>query len=328
MPAEYEKFVKDNYATIRHEELVQRGAGMVLLDDGISQANSKSMFDVSEEERTEVLEYYWRTGAATHMSRSFFGLNIDPAANDVLRSFWIEKIRDLVKDPALAEKLIPEHPPLTRRACGVYGYYETFNSSDVSLVDCKANPIARIVPEGVELADGSRIELDVLAFATGFDAGAGALKQIDIVGRDGITLTDAWADGVKTHLGMMISGFPNMFSLGGSQSPAAHFSPPLLVYYQTQFVIRLLDVMRDNGLSTVEPRPQTVEDWCDHVAEVVNRTLVVNSTGWWMGANIPGKKRRVISYMGGFTAYRDRCDKAVANNLQEYLVAELASAGR
>lgn len=323
MPESYEQFVKENYQEIRSQEHAQRGPGIVLFDYKISQANTRSPLDYTPEEREAIYEAHWQKGGATHMSRAFFGLNIDPAANDTLREFLTKKIRQIVKDPAIAEKLIPDHPPLTRRPCGEYGYYEAFNRDNVTLVDCKQNGIAEIVPEGVKLADGSIIELDVLAFATGFDAGAGALKQIRAEGREGRLLSDVWAEGVQTHVGLMVDGFPNMFCLGGAQSPAAHFSPPLLVVYQTDFALRLIDAAARFG-GTVEPTRQAVESWSNHVAEVIGRTLVSKTDSWWMSANIPGKPRQAVAYAGGFSAYRNWCEQTLEKLEQSYHFASAA----
>lgn len=317
MPESYEQFVKENYQEIRTQEHTQRGPGLVLFDYKISEANTRSPLDYTPEDREAIYEAHWQNGGATHMSRAFFGLNVDRAANDTLREFLTKKIRGIVKDPAIAAKLIPDHPPLSRRPCGVYGYYETFNRDNVTLVDCKENGIAEIVAEGVKLEDGSVIELDVLAFATGFDAGAGALKQIQVKGRNGALLADTWADGIQTHVGLMVDGFPNMFCLGGAQSPAAHFSPPLLVVYQTDLALRLIDAAKKFG-GSVEPTRQAVEQWSSHVAEVVGRTLVSKTDSWWMSANIPGKPRQAVAYAGGFVAYRNWCEETLTNMDDNY----------
>ncbi|OWU83107.1 hypothetical protein ATO6_19775 [Oceanicola sp. 22II-s10i] len=317
MREDYERFVKENYAEIRKQEHEQRGAGHVLFDYEISTANTRSPLDYSEEERNAIYEHYWKKGAI-HITRGFFGLILDEGANDTLRAFWEKQIRDTVKDPETAEKLIPDFPPLTRRPCGEYGYYEAYNRDNVELIDCKANPIASICPEGVRLEDGTVVELDVLAFATGFDAGAGALRQIAISGRDGLTLSEAWSEGIRTHLGMMVDGFPNMYVLGGAQSPAAHFSPPLLVVYQTKLALRLMEAADALGDGRVEVTPEAVDGWTRHVSEVMEKTMVAKSGSWWMSANVPGKPRQPVAYAGGFAAYRDWAEKSLDDGFAAY----------
>ena len=312
--------MKDNYAEIRRQEHEQRGAGHVLFNYEITPSSARSPLDCTPEEREAIYRHFWKNGAI-HISRGFFGLTTDKAANDTLRDFWERQIRETVQDPETADKLIPDFPPLTRRPCGEYGYYAAFNRDNVSLVDCKADPIAEIVPEGVKLESGRAIELDVLAFATGFDAGAGALRRIAVTGREGLSLDDRWAEGVRTFLGLMSDGFPNMFVLGGAQSPAAHFSPPLLVVYQTQLALRLIEATDAARGGAVEPARAAVEDWTREVAAVMDKTLIAGSQSWWMSANVPGKPRQPVAYAGGFAAYRDRAERSLAEGAQDWTLA-------
>jgi len=225
MPADYEHYVKENYPEIRRLEHETRGPGMVLIDRKIVVAEDRTTLQVPPAERVCDWEWRWQSGGV-HMVRSFSDLVTDEQANNLLRDFLSAKIRDIVNDPEVAEKLIPDHPPLTRRPPGEASFYAAFNRNNVTLVDIRSDQITRVRPEGVELASGVLHPLDAIICATGFDSGSGAALRIHIKGRDGATLQQHWAAGVRTHLGMMTSGFPNLFFLNGPQSPGPHFLSP------------------------------------------------------------------------------------------------------
>jgi len=317
MPKEYEQHVKSIYPEVRRQEYANRGAGVVLVGFEVKLPSDRKVFDISPEEREQIYENMW-ADCALHIGGQFSDLMTDIEANDTLRDFLERKIRSIVKDPKTADLLIPKnHPPFTRRPCGEHGYYETFNRDNVSLVDALNDPIAEITEHGVRLQSGAEHELDVLISATGFDAGTGGLTRIDIRGVDGATLKDYWADGARTHLGMMSHGFPNLFFLNAVQSPSAFFSPPLLGDYQIRCILRMIDEIHDAGSDAVEPLPEAERAWVDHVNEVVNATLLPQANSWWMGANIPGKPRQVVAYAGGFPEYERRAEIAL-DGLQEY----------
>ncbi|WP_433504853.1 flavin-containing monooxygenase [Pseudonocardia halophobica] len=309
MDPDYERFVKENYAEIRRLELECRGSGMVLMDGRIVRPESRNASDVGYAERLSDFEWRWQAGGV-HMGRSFADLIRNEESNAALRSFLETKIRELVDDPATAEKLIPKHPPLSRRPPGESGYYTAFNREDVQLVDVHEDPIAEIIPEGVRLASGAMHELDVLIFATGFDGGTGAAMRIDIHGRDGLRLAEHWADGARTLLGLMSSGFPNLYFINGPQSPALHFSPPLLGAYQNGYVADLVAELADKGLTRIEPRPEAESEWSEHVNSIYASTMIWKTDSWWVGANIPGKPRQALAYGGGFVNYRARAEEA------------------
>ena len=305
----YERFVKDNYAEIRSLEQECRGPGMVLMDGRITRPETRNAMDIGHAERVSDFEWRWQAGGV-HLGRSFVDLVRDEAANQELRAFLESKIRDLVHNPEIAEKLIPQHPPLSRRPPGEGGYYEAFNRSDVTLVDVADDPIADILPQGVRLKSGAVHELDVLIFATGFDGGSGAALRIDIRGRDSVQLRDHWRTGVRTLLGMMTSKFPNLFMLLGPQSPAFHFSPPTLADFQSTYVAELIKSLSDKGLSQIEPREDAENEWSAHVTDLYAQTLIWKTDSWWLGSNIPGKPRQGLAYSGGFANYRTRALEA------------------
>lgn len=318
MSPEYERFVKRNYPEIRRLAADTRGPGMVLMDRRIVVAESRRALDLTQEERERDWEWRWQSGGV-HMGRSFVDLLTDERANNLLREFLAGKIRSLVKDPEIAAKLIPDHPPLTRRPPGESGYYEAFNQDNVTLVDVRADPIREMTETGVVLDSGVEHPLDVLICATGFDSGSGAVLRIDVRGLNGRPMREHWADGVRTHLGMMVSGFPNLFLLNGPQSPGPHFSPPVLADYQSNLAARLIDALGRRGADRIEPTPEAEAAWCDHVNAVYACTLIPRTDSWWMGANIPGKPRQALAYGGGFAQYRQRAEEGL-EGLRDYVI--------
>jgi cyclohexanone monooxygenase len=315
--AEYREWVKAHYKEIRRLELECRGPGFVLMGGKIELPEPRRALEASPEERRADYERRWSLGGL-HIARSFIDLNRDRAANDTLRAFLEEKIRAAVRDPAVAEKLIPEFPPLSRRPPGEQGYYDAFNRNDVSLVDVKADPIARITKDGITLESGATYQLDTLICATGFDGGSGAALRIDIVGRDGVSLVRHWSERVRTYLGMMVVGFPNMFMINGPQSPCVHFVPPLLAEYQTNYIWRIIKELEETG-QAIEPLAAIEAAWSDHVNELYAATLIPHTNSWWIGTNVKGKPRQALAYAGGFAEYRRRCERAAERGFQDYV---------
>ncbi|MDH6291327.1 flavin-containing monooxygenase [Rhodococcus opacus] len=303
MTEEYESWVKENYEEIRNHEYTSRGAGAVLVDNQIHVSEGRSALDLADDERSADFDHKWQAGGP-HLSRSFPDIITNIEANNHLRNFWSARIAEIVDDPDTARKLTPTHPPLSRRPPGNSGYYEVFNRSNVDLIDIKADPIERVTETGVRLRSGAEIELDVLVLATGFDAGGGAAMQIDLRGRDGRRIQDHWVDGVRTNLGLAVHGFPNLLLVNGPQSPAVHFSPPLLSSYQADLMSRLIRTSADHNVG-IEPSLESENDWVEKVRARYEMTLIPQTDSWWMGANIPGKPRRPIAWPGGFVTYRD-----------------------
>lgn len=320
----YEEYVKKYYREIRTLEHDSGVSGMILVDKKITMPSPRKAFDISDEEREAIYQRIWDRGGP-HWSFAFSDTSTDMAANKALADFTERKIRSIVKDPEIADKLIPDHPIGSRRRPGVTGYYEMFNRDNVSLASLLDDPISTVTPTGVRFESGREIDLDVLICATGFDSGAGAALRIDIRGRDGLTLNEHWSGGVRSHLGMMATGFPNLFLINGAQSPSAFFSPPLLADYQNRYILRMLDGMAETGVAAIEPTPESVADWQVKLDEAIEGTVVAQGDGWWMSANIPGKPRQVQVWGAPFREYRFIAEAALSG-FDGYLTEKPASA--
>lgn len=268
----------------------------------------KKAVDTEPQERAEALWRRWREGGVL-FAKTFPDQNSDLAANDIAREFAEQRIRELVADPVVAADLIPvDHPIGTKRICTDGGYYETFNRDNVRLVNLRREPIEAITAGGVRTSSAT-YPCDVLIFATGFDALTGALTRIDPRGAGGVRLSDVWADGPLTFLGLMVPGLPNMFTISGPGSPSVLANMVLHAEVQVDWVIELVLAVRRLGVTEVEPRRDAAEAWTDHVAKAAEQTLFPKaSSSWYLGANIEGKKRVFMPYAGGFGTYRRHCD--------------------
>ncbi|MCZ8378975.1 NAD(P)/FAD-dependent oxidoreductase [Mycobacterium sp. CPCC 205372] len=268
----------------------------------------------SPEEREEALRQRWTEGGVL-FSKTFADQLTDLAANDIAREFAEARIRELVADPAVADDLVPaDHPIGTKRICTDTGYYETFNLDHVSLVNLRREPITAVTAGAVQTTT-SEYPCDVLVFATGFDAMTGALSRIDPVGGGSARLGDLWADGPVTFLGMMIPKLPNLFSFSGPGSPSVLANMVLHAEVQVDWVMALITEARALGVTQVEPRADAADAWTRHVTEVAEGTLFVHAaSSWYLGANIEGKKRVFMPYVGGFGNYRRQCDDVAEND--------------
>lgn len=277
-------------------------------------SQTKPVANVSTEDREVALQQRWAEGGVL-FSKTFPDQLTDPTSNDVARAFAEARIRELVDDPGVAEDLIPvDHPIGTKRICTDAGYYETFNHDHVTLVNLRREPITEVSDHVVRTAN-AEYPCDVLVFATGFDAMTGALSRIDPVGPGGHRLTDLWADGPVTFLGLAVPGLPNLFSLSGPGSPSVLANMVLHAEVQVDWVIALITAARVEGATQVEVRADAATAWTRHVAKVAEGTLFVRaSSSWYLGGNIEGKKRVFMPYVGGFGTYRRHCDEVAQND--------------
>jgi cyclohexanone monooxygenase len=319
MTPDYSRWVKENYAEIRRREWELDLGGFTLCDRNFGEPNMRSALEVTAEERSEDYEFRWRAGGL-HCYFSFADLAVDEAANRTLCDFFEDKIRSIVKDPETADALVPDHPIMTKRLCGENGYYEAFNRDNVTLVNVRKSAITEVTATGVRLAGGEEYPLDMIVCATGWDAGTGPYVRMDIRGRGGLPLADHWSQGCRTHLGLMCCGFPDMFILDGPQTPSAFYSPPLLIQQQVDWIGQVIGHLTASGDSTIEPAPDAEREWGEQVQAVANQLLIVGTDSQYMGANIPGKPRECLYYLGGFTDYRRRCQAAVDDGFGEFVV--------
>jgi cation diffusion facilitator CzcD-associated flavoprotein CzcO len=302
--AEQQAEIKKNYAAIfEHTRVSPAGFPYFPIE--------RKTMDVSAEERQQILEDLWEQGGFRFLWGGFCDLTTDLAANEVASEFIRNKIREIVKDPETAELLCPtDHPYGAKRPPIDTDYYVTFNRDNVSLVDIRSAPIDAITPTGLRTKD-REYPLDVLVFATGFDAMTGSLLRIDIRGAGGLRLADAWAEGPRSYLGLQIAGFPNLFTITGPGSPSVLVNMPVAIEQHVDWIAACIERMREQGKKCIEATKAAQDAWVRHVAEVADATLIGRANSWYVGANIPGKARVVMPYTGGQPMYRERCEAVV-----------------
>jgi len=279
---------------------------------------TKSALDVPEAERNAAYESKWAEGGSISFLYTYTDLLMNKAANDTASEFVRGKIRGIVKDQRTAELLAPkDHPIGTKRLCLDTGYYETYNRDNVALVDVRSDPIAEITETGLRTGNQA-FELDAIVFATGFDAMTGALREIDIRTSEGAVLAEKWEGGPLTYLGLMVAGFPNMFVITGPGSPGVKTQMIASIEQHTDWIADCLAHMRKEGFERIEPAAQAEADWVAHVNAVADSTLYPLANSWYVGANIPGKPRVFMPYVGGFDRYKRRCDAVVAKGYEGF----------
>ncbi|MAS41817.1 MAG: cyclohexanone monooxygenase [Rhodobacteraceae bacterium] len=269
--------------------------------------------DQDAETLAERYEKAWEIGGLRF--RAVFGdLLVDKGANDTAATFLKGKIREIVKDPATAAILSNiDHPYAAKRPPIDTNYFDTFNKPHVSVVDVRADPIRRIVPEGIELESGKVHELDVIVFATGFDAMTGPLLAIDFEGVGGRRLQDDWAAGPRTWMGVAVPGYPNLFTVTGPGSPSVLANMIVPIEQHVEWIADCIETMRAEGVERIEAEPAAAESWMGHVNDAANATLLPEAGhSWYLGANVPGKPRVFMPYAGGMVRFREICDAVAA----------------
>jgi cation diffusion facilitator CzcD-associated flavoprotein CzcO len=275
--------------------------------------------EVSPEERQAFYEQIWAAPGFSKWLGVFRDVLSDLKANETFAEFVRNKIRARVKDPKVAEKLIPrDHPFGTKRVPLESGYYEVYNRDNVVLVDLHETPIERITPTGIKTS-AAEYEFDIIIFATGFDAVTGAFTRMDIRGVGGKTLKDKWADGPHTYLGLQSAGFPNLFTLVGPHNGATFCNIPRCIEQNVEWVTECIRSMRAHGYRRIEATRAAEDAWTEHVAEMAARTLLPLADSWFMGANTPGKPRNFLLYAGGSPAYRQKCEEVAAKGYEGFL---------
>ncbi|MFL6790408.1 MAG: flavin-containing monooxygenase [Bradyrhizobium sp.] len=300
---EIRRFAREVARNGIYTEMPDRGA----LDDG-------------DNERRANYEARWQHGGLTFMS-VYNNLALDKAANDTAADFVREKVAEIVKDPATAKLLQPNNHPIgSKRICVDTDYFATFNRPNVALVDIRSKPIEEITANAVR-AGGKEYEVDALVLATGFDAMTGSVAKIDIRGRNGQTLNQKWTEGPRTYLGLMSAGFPNLFIITGPGSPSVLSNMIVSIEQHVDWISDCLNFMRDRGLDTMEAKKDAEDNWVAHVNEVAYTTLYPQANSWYMGANIPGKPRIFMPYIGGVGPYRQICNDVAVKGYEGFAMA-------
>ncbi len=281
----------------------------------------RSAFDVDDAERRRIYEEMYAEPGFRIWLGNFFDILTDKRANDTMAEFVREKIRERIEDPAVADKLVPtNHPFGTKRVPLESGYYETFNQDNVELIDINIDPIECITESGMRTRERT-FEFDVIIFATGFDAVTGSLVDMDIRGRDGQALADKWADGPRTYLGMSVSGFPNLFITVGPQNAASFCNVPRCLEQNVEWVTDCIRHLEAGGKTRIEAEAGAEESWNDHCGQLIAETLLPQTDSWFMGANIPGKKRVFLNYAGGAVEFRQQCDAVTQSGYKGFTIS-------
>jgi len=310
MPDDYEREWKKDYDARR--ALARQTPNGVFAD-----RTEQNAIEVPEAERRREYERRWELGGTTFMA-SYKDLALNAESNETAAEFVREKIREIVKDPETAEVLVARDYPIgTKRICVDTNYFETYNRDNVTLIDIRNAPIEALTPDGLRQG-GQNYTFDAIVFATGFDAMTGTLDRIDIRGRDGLKLKEEWEAGPRTYLGMMSAGFPNLFMVTGPQSPSVLSNMMGSIEQHVDWMTDCIAEMEKTGQATIEPTRAAQDDWVEHNNEVAYQTLYPKAASWYMGANIPGKPRVFLPYIGGVGTYREKCDEVSANGYEGF----------
>ncbi|MGD2167746.1 MAG: NAD(P)-binding domain-containing protein [Gammaproteobacteria bacterium] len=274
--------------------------------------DSRSGLAVSAEDREAKFEELWDVPGFAFWFGNFADLMMNMEVNAHASEFVRRRIRERVADPDIARKLLPDHPFGTKRIPLENGYYEVYNRENVRLVDIRETPIERVTKRGIRTTD-QEYPLDVIVWATGFDAGTGSLTQIDIRGEGGQELKRKWLNGPQTFLGLLVSGFPNLFVVNGPQNAAGLCNAGRCIEQNVDWIVKCIEHIRGLGLTCIVPSPAAEERWTEHVCDVADGTVLKHmKDSWFFGANTPGKARRVNIYAAGAREYRKQCEKVAS----------------
>jgi cyclohexanone monooxygenase len=303
--------MKANYGEIRAEQRAHPvgAARLSAFSLMLGMLMKPALKSASDEDRRRAVEDEGVMGAL-NWGDVFF----DIEANQMATELYGQAVARIVKDPATAAALVPTHPFACKRPIIDQGYYQTFNRDNVTLVDLRKGPIRQVTSSGIETEQGAH-ELDVIVYATGFDAMTGALTQMEVRGRGGVLLRDVWADeGPESYLGLQVAGFPNLFTVQGPGAPAAATNFVAALEQHVEWISDCIADLKGKGIRTIEARPDAQREWIEHTTELVAPTVLMHPScnSWYNGANVPGKKRRYMGYVGGIPEYRRRCDEIAA----------------
>ncbi|HIM81536.1 MAG TPA: NAD(P)/FAD-dependent oxidoreductase [Dehalococcoidia bacterium] len=308
-----EEQIKPNYEAVLNKARWSAGGFPIDRDE-------RSALEVTEAERLESFEAGWAEGGIRFLGTSFKDISMDRRANDTMSEFIRNKIREMVKDPETVEKLLPtDHPFGSKRPLIDTNYFDTYNRENVELIDIRHSPIQEITPKGIRTED-QEFEFDMIVFATGFDAMTGTYFKMDIRGRNGLSLKEKWSEGPKTYLGLQTVGFPNMFMITGPGSPSVLSNMPMSIEQHIDWIADFLQYMRRGEINSVEADENAETAWVAHVNEVAEPTMYMLADSWYLGANIPGKPRVFMPYVGGLGNYRRKCNEVADNGYEGFIL--------
>ena len=302
----------------RYAELREQNKDMMIGWGARHPRNDGFVFDMTPDERAQQFERHWQLGGLMFLS-AFGDLVVDQEANEEACEFVRSKIREIVQDPDVAERLSPHSSIFCKRLCADTNYFATYNRDNVQLVDVNASPIVEMTETGLRTSD-AEYELDCIVSATGFDAMTGALERMDIKGKGGETLKEKWAEGPKTYLGLETAGFPNLFIITGPGSPSVLTNMLPSIEQHVDFIADCISYMRQRELQLIEASPEAEEHWVEHVNAVADMTLFPGCNSWYLGANIPGKPR-VFQPLLGFPDYIAKCEEVAANDYEGFMLS-------
>jgi cyclohexanone monooxygenase len=308
-----------------HRERMRNSDSGILYDT--HDINLKGASEVPAEMREQQFEKRWQQGGF-NFQNTFADLTRSQESNDLYAEFVHRKIRQMVDDPEVADILCPTAFPIgTKRLCVDTDYYATYNRDNVTLIDLAAAPEIEITASGVRLGECEH-EFDIIVFATGFDAMTGALTNIDIVGRDGRSLRDDWAEGPRAFLGLAMAGFPNLFTVTGPGSPSVFTNMIVAIEQHVDWIADCLQFMQERNITVIEVEQHTQDEWSDHVRDVGDDTLYPKANSWYMGANVPGKPRAFLAYVGGHQHFAKVCSDVAENGYRGFLLGGAAETRR
>ncbi|MES1923749.1 NAD(P)/FAD-dependent oxidoreductase [Salinisphaera sp. T31B1] len=309
----YIKAWKSDYANRR--EQVRQTRNYTLYNN----PGQRSGHELTEQQLDTLLEAEWQIGGIGFLY-AFNDVTRDREVNEAVARFVRKKIGEIVDDPDTAAVLAPSDYPIgAKRICVDTGYYEIFNHDHVDVVDIKADPVAGVTETGVRLNSGREFELDTLVLATGFDAMTGALSRIDIRGRDDLPLSQEWAAGPKTYLGLMVADFPNLFLVTGPGSPSVFSNMVPSIEEHVDWITETVADLERRQDQTVEPTRDAQEDWMAEVDAVSRRTLMREANSWYLGANVEGKPQVFMPYIGGSAVYARILKQRTTNDMEGFV---------
>ncbi|SDE39919.1 flavin-containing monooxygenase [Belnapia rosea] len=312
---EFKAWVKENHAEIRRIMHSNTNGQAFFIED-------RSAWDVTPEQRQTLYEAAWAKGGLQFRA-VFRDMLLDKAANDTAAEFLKNKIRSIVKDPVTAALLADiDHPYAAKRPPIDTDYFATFNRENVTLVDVRRAPIEAITPTGLRTRD-AEYPLDIIVFATGYDAMTGPLLKLNIAGRNGLPLAKAWEAGPRSYLGLQVAGFPNLFTITGPGSPSVLCNMPVAIEQHVEWITDCIAHMRKRELARIEAQTDAVEKWVEQVNDAANATLLPQAvSSWYLGANVPGKPRIFMPYAGGMARYREICANVAARNYDGFALSD------